>query len=47
MAWATMKVEVQVITSDTLTFIAWESAVFEKLDGRWRLVQVHMSTPAS
>ena len=47
MAWATMKVEVQVITSDTLTFVAWESAVFEKLDGSWRLVQVHMSTPAS
>jgi hypothetical protein len=47
MAWATMKVEVQVITSDTLTFIAWESAVFEKVDGNWRLVQVHMSTAAS
>jgi hypothetical protein len=47
MAWATMKVEVQVITSDTVTFVAWESAVFEKLDGSWRLVQVHMSTPAS
>jgi len=47
MAWATMKVEVKVITTDTLTFIAWESAVFEKLDGSWRLVHVHMSTPVS
>jgi hypothetical protein len=47
MAWATMKVEVQMITSDTLTFVAWECAVFEKLDGSWRLVQVHASTPIS
>lgn len=47
MAWATMKVEVQVMAVDTLTFIAWESAVFEKLDGRWRLMNVHMSTPVS
>lgn len=47
MAWATMKVEVKVIAADTMTFTAWESAVFEKLDGRWRLMNVHMSTPAS
>lgn len=47
MAWATMKVEVKVITADTTTFIAWESAVFEKLDGRWRRMNVHMSTPVS
>lgn len=46
MAWATAEVVLRVPGPEPVERILWQTLVFEKLKGRWRLVHGHASVPA-
>lgn len=43
MAWATVEVELRMSGQSAVT--SWQTAVFERREGRWRLVHGHASVP--
>ncbi len=46
MAWATAEVVLRIPGSESSERVLWQTLVFEKLEGRWRLVHGHASVPA-
>ncbi|MEX0720578.1 MAG: nuclear transport factor 2 family protein [Balneolaceae bacterium] len=43
MAWLTCKTKIKMIAEDTLEFESWQTNIFEKIEGEWRLVHGHAS----
>lgn len=43
MAWLTCKTKIEMVTEDTLEFESWQTNIFEKIEGEWKLVHGHAS----